>query len=106
MKEDYSSFAQPAAALQDNLSVPIRQDILLETLDTAVLFAAPFAEQVSGEFLTVLADTMGGLHLPSPPSSRIRYSVTSHVPHLAADERTASTLAYPDFNPFPLSSGS
>jgi hypothetical protein len=39
---------------------------------------------------------MGGLHLSSPPSSRIRYSVTSQVPRLVADERTASILAYPD----------
>jgi hypothetical protein len=51
---------------------------------------------VSGEFLTVQADAMGGLHLPFPPSSRIRYSVTSQVPQLVADERTASILAYPD----------
>jgi protein-glutamine gamma-glutamyltransferase len=79
-----------------NLSVPIRQDILLETLDTAVLFAAPFAERVSGEFLTVQADAMGGLYLPSPPSSRIRYSAISHVPRIAQNERTASTLVYPD----------
>jgi hypothetical protein len=88
---------RPAGSrLPDSQSLPIRQDILLETLDTAVLFAAPFAELVSGEFLTVQADSMSGLHLPFPPSSRIRYSVTSQVPHLAADERTASILAYPD----------
>lgn len=79
-----------------SLSAPVHQDILLETLDTSVLFAAPFAEHVSGEFLTVQADAMGGLYLPSPPSSRIRYSVTSQVPQLAQDERTALTLAYPD----------
>jgi len=79
-----------------NLSIPIRQDILLEMLDTAVLFAVPFAELVSGEFLTVQADVMSGLHLPLPPSSRIRYSVTSQVPQLIADERTATELAYPD----------
>ena len=66
-------------------SIPIRQDILLEPLDTAVLFAAPFAERVSGEFLTVLTDTIGGLYLPSLPSSRIRYSVTSHVTRLAQE---------------------
>jgi protein-glutamine gamma-glutamyltransferase len=77
-------------------SLPIRQDILLETLDTAVLFAAPFAELVSGEFLTVQTDAMSGLHLPFPPSSRIRYSVTSQTPQLFADERIAPTLAYPD----------
>jgi protein-glutamine gamma-glutamyltransferase len=74
----------------------IRQDILLETLDTPVLFAAPFAELVSGDFLTLQSDAMGGLHLPLPPSSRIRYSVTSQVPELDADERTASILTYPD----------
>jgi protein-glutamine gamma-glutamyltransferase len=34
--------------------------------------------------------------LPFPPSSRIRYSVTSYVPRLVQDERTASTLVYPD----------
>ena len=77
-------------------SIPIRQDILLETLDTAVLFAAPFAELVSGEFHILEADAMSGLHLPHPPASRFRYSVTSHPPQLVADERTASILVYPD----------
>ena len=86
----------PGSRPPGSLSVPIRQDILLETLDTAVLFAAPFAERVSGEFLTVQTDAMGGLYLPSPPSSRIRYSVTSQVPRLDQDEQTASTLVYPD----------
>jgi hypothetical protein len=86
----------PGSHLIDSPSETIRQDILLETLDTSVLFAAPFAELVSGEFLTLQADAMSGIHLPFPPSSRIRYSVTSQVPQLGANERTASTLAYPD----------
>ena len=94
---DGTFLARPAnSRLPDSQSIPIRQDILLETLDTAVLFAAPFAEFVSGEFLTLQADAMGGLHLSFPPSSRIRYTVTSQVPMLAADERTASNLTYPD----------
>ena len=80
----------------DSLSRTIRQDILLETLDTAVLFAAPFAEFVNGEFPTVQADAMSGLHLPVPPSSRIRYSVISQISQLTPDERTAPVLAYPD----------
>jgi protein-glutamine gamma-glutamyltransferase len=74
----------------------VRQDILLEVLDTTVLFAAPVVELVSGEFLTLQADAMDGLHLPVPSSSRIRYSVTSHLPQFAENERTASLLAYPD----------
>lgn len=90
-------FARPPGSRPlGSLSLPIRQDILLETLDTAVLFAAPFAELVSGEFLSVQADAMSGLHLPSPPSSRLRYSVTSQVPQLLAEERTATALDYPD----------
>lgn len=94
---DGTFLTRPAGSrLPDSQSTPIRQDILLETLDTAVLFAAPFAELVSGEFLTVQADAMSGLHLPFPPSSRIRYSVTSQAPRLVADERIASILAYPD----------
>jgi len=80
----------------DRPSKAIRQDILLETLDTSVLFAAPFAEVVSGEFLTLQADSMSGLHLPFPPASRIRYSVVSHVPQLVWNERTAASLDYPD----------
>ena len=80
----------------DSPSETIRQDILLETLDTSVLFAAPFAELVSGEFLTVQVDAMSGLHLPFPPSSRIRYSVISHVPQFVVNDRSASSLAYPD----------
>jgi len=94
---DGTFLARPAGSRPPgSLSMPIRQDILLEALDTAVLFAAPFAEFVSGEFLAVQVDVMSGLHLPAPPSFRIRYSVTSQVPQLIADERTASAIDYPD----------
>jgi hypothetical protein len=94
---DGTFLARPADGRPSgSLSGTIRQDILLEALDTAVLFAVPFAELVNGEFLTVQADTMSGLHVPFSPSSRIRYSITSQVPQLVADERTASVLAYPD----------
>jgi transglutaminase-like putative cysteine protease len=94
---DGTFLARPAGSHpSDSLSRTIRQDILLETLDTSVLFAAPFADLVNGEFLTVQADAMSGLHLPFPPSSRIRYSVISQIPQLVADERTASVLTYPD----------
>jgi len=94
---DGTFLVRPAGSYPlDRPSQAIRQDILLETLDTSVLFAAPFAEVVSGEFLTLQADAMSGLHLPFPPSSRIRYSVVSHVPQLVANERTAASLDYPD----------
>ena len=77
-----------------SLSKPLRQDILLEALDTSVLFAAPFAEYVSGEFPTVQADSMTGLHLPFPVSSRIRYSVISREHQILTDEQVAYDLDY------------
>lgn len=86
----------PSSRPPGSQSLTIRQDILLETLDTAVLFAAPFAELVSGEFLAVQADGMSGLHLSAPPVSRLRYSVTSQAPQLLEEERTATALDYPE----------
>ena len=75
---------------------PLRQDILLESLETSVLFAAPVAESVSGEFPAVHVDMTGGLHLPFPSSSRIRYSVTSQVRQMMQDEQSAPILDYPE----------
>ncbi|HEY6085261.1 MAG TPA: DUF3488 and transglutaminase-like domain-containing protein [Nitrospira sp.] len=73
----------------------IQQDILLEALDTSVLFAIPFAEYVSGDFGTVQADSMSALYLPFPTASRMRYSVTSRLNEITASEKTAAALDYP-----------
>lgn len=59
------------------LGETIRHNILLEPLDTAVLFAAPFIEKVSGKFPSVQSDLAGSVYLPFPSSSRIAYSVLS-----------------------------
>ena len=82
-----------ARGRQPALSEPLRQDILLEPLDTSVLFAAPFAESVSGEFMSVQLDGMTGLHLPYASPSRIRYSVVSRGHRLSESDRT-SVLEY------------
>ena len=76
------------------LSEPLRQDILLEALDTSVLFAAPFAESLSGDFAGVQLDSMTGLHLPYPSTSRIRYSVVSRERRTLPDEQTSAVLEY------------
>ena len=75
-------------------SEPLRQDILLEALDTSVLFAAPFPESVSGELPGVQVDSMTGLHLPYPSTSRIRYSVVSREHRILPDEQTSAVLEY------------
>lgn len=55
----------------------IRQKILLEPLDTPVLFGAPFIESVSGKFPAVQSDLISAVYLPFPSSSRIEYTVLS-----------------------------
>ncbi|MDF0675852.1 MAG: DUF3488 and transglutaminase-like domain-containing protein [Nitrospira sp.] len=83
----------PASA---RLGETIRQTILLEPLDTTVLFAAPHIERVSGKFPNVQSDLTGSAYLPFPSSSRIEYSVLSRSnPVLPADLSSESSL-YPE----------
>jgi len=76
---------------------PLRQDILLEPLDTAVLFGAPLLTSVKGNFLSVQSDLTGSFHLPYPLHTRIQYTAYSSSPGLNTTEKTASALLYPDF---------
>jgi hypothetical protein len=75
---------------------PLRQDILLEPLDTTVLFGAPFPHSISGELPAIHIDPAGALYLPHPSSTRVQYSVSSEAHQVAADERTARSLSYPE----------
>ncbi|MBS0169240.1 MAG: DUF3488 domain-containing protein [Nitrospira sp.] len=76
---------------------PLRQDILLEPLDTAVLFGAPLLTGVKGNFLSVQSDLTGSLHLPFPLHSRTQYTAYSVSPSLHATEKDATALRYPEF---------
>ena len=75
---------------------PLRQEILLEPLDTTVLFGAPFPTSVKGHFLSVQSDLMGSLSLPIPLHTRSQYTVYSSPTALNAVEKRASALLYPD----------
>lgn len=75
----------------------LRQNILLEALDTTVLFSVPFADSISGEFLTVQGDVTGALYLPSPPTTRLEYIVVSHDNQLTEEDKSGTTFTYPDF---------
>lgn len=55
----------------------IEQRIMLEPLDTSIIFAdAPWVS-ISGRFSRLWTDPSGALHLDSPPYSRIEYTVWS-----------------------------
>jgi transglutaminase-like putative cysteine protease len=78
------------------LGEAIRQNILLEPLDTSVLFAAPHIERVSGKLPSIQSDLAGSVYFPFPSSSRIEYSVISRSnPVLPTDLNSESSL-YPE----------
>ncbi|OGP32600.1 MAG: hypothetical protein A2X93_08075 [Deltaproteobacteria bacterium GWC2_56_8] len=55
----------------------IEQSILLEPLDTDVLFAAGNPVSIEGPFQNIWFDRSGTIRLPSPPYSRIQYKARS-----------------------------
>lgn len=75
----------------------LRQDILLEPLDTAVLFGAPLAFAVRGDFHSVQSDLMGSLHLALPAHARIQYTIYSSPVTLNPAERADAALLYPEY---------
>ena len=78
-------------------SPELKQNILLEALDISVLFGAPHATAVAGNFMTVQSDPMDVLYLPFPSSGRIQYSVRSRAPLLHPTDASATTFHYPEF---------
>ncbi|MBI3810603.1 MAG: DUF3488 domain-containing protein [Nitrospirae bacterium] len=72
----------------------ITQEVILEPLDTAVLFSAPFAIQINGRFNALRVNAMDALSLPSAPATRTDYIVTSMLPLLTRPDAEARTLSY------------
>jgi len=76
------------------LGSTLRQNILLEPLDTPVLFAAPFAETISGKFPAIQVDVSGGLYLPFASITRIEYSVVSRSNPVMPADRQSEPVPY------------
>ncbi|HBR18508.1 MAG: hypothetical protein A3G39_03285 [Deltaproteobacteria bacterium RIFCSPLOWO2_12_FULL_43_16] len=55
----------------------IKQVILLEPIETNVLFATSFGTGIAGNFRNITADNMGSFYLPAPLYSRIEYTAYS-----------------------------
>jgi transglutaminase-like putative cysteine protease len=73
-----------------------RQDILVEALDTSVLFGIPFVESVKGAFPIVQVDGMGDVSLPYVPASRTQYTVYSVPTRLSGNDRARGAMNYPE----------
>ncbi|MBI5047955.1 MAG: DUF3488 domain-containing protein [Deltaproteobacteria bacterium] len=66
--------------IQNSNSEIIIQTILLEPIETNVIFAASTGIGVSGNFQNIAADKMGSFYLPAPFYSRIEYTAYSLLP--------------------------
>jgi hypothetical protein len=75
---------------------PIVQTILLEGLDTTVLFGLSFPRSIDGDFLTVQTDGMGGLFVPFPPTGRTQYTVWSTPVSIREADQAATSFSYPE----------
>ncbi|MBX3236113.1 MAG: DUF3488 domain-containing protein [Nitrospira sp.] len=75
----------------------LRQDILLEPLDTPVIFGAPLPVTVIGDFLSVQSDPMSALYLPFPSNSRLQYSVYSMPRSIIPADQKATAFLYSEF---------
>src|SRR6185295_19743600 len=73
----------------------LRQEILIEALDTPVLFGVPFVQSIEGNFFMIQEDGMGGLFLPNLPATRLHYTAYSSTAPLPPHERTATASTYP-----------
>ena len=60
-------------------SPALKQEIYLEPIGAEALFAAPKAIGVSGDFPSLLVDSLGAIALSAPPLSRIRYLAFSQL---------------------------
>ncbi len=82
---------------RSQLGEAMQQKILLEPLDTPVLFAAPFIESVTGVFPSLFFDATGAVYLPFPSSSRIEYTVVSRATMLVPADLGSEPGPYPEW---------
>ena len=82
LQRDNSGIWRIKASKSQRVKVPeiLTQTILLEAIETNVLFTAWEGVGVSGNFRNVVTDTMDAFYLPATPYSRIEYTAYSLLP--------------------------
>jgi transglutaminase-like putative cysteine protease len=87
--------ATTARAMQMDGTTAIRQEILLEALDTNVLFGMPYMHRVKSALPVFQTDEMGGFYLSFPPSRRFQYTVFSIPEVLQKEDRRRASIDVP-----------
>jgi transglutaminase-like putative cysteine protease len=82
-------FRLPPRRRVQAVALPVRQEVILEPLETAVLFAAAEPVAVGGALGSLRIDSQSTLLLANMPAGRIRYQVDSVPPRLSEADRKA-----------------
>lgn len=83
---------RPASRLEKAL----RQEILLEPLDTAVVFAASQPTAIEGSRLFQMnVNAMDAIYLNSLPASKLQYTAYSEIPAVVREDRRLERWDYP-----------
>lgn len=87
-------------------SDPFQKTILLEPIDTTVLFTVGSPTAVRGNFPSLLRDQPGSLYLPAVPRQRIEYEITAVHALPSERDQSAARIDYPsDVREYYLSGG-
>lgn len=89
----FRTMASPMS--RQSQSLAIRQEILIEPLDTTALFGASYIQEVKTNLPMMHADDMGGVYLPYPASGRLQYTVISVPSILRITDRDVTNPDYP-----------
>ncbi len=71
------------------------QKIMLEPLDTSVLFALSQPIMLKGRFTTLKSNTAHSLHLPYTPSARLSYTAYSQIPTFQSNDARLKSIDLP-----------
>jgi transglutaminase-like putative cysteine protease len=85
----------PFPTSRQSQSLAIRQEILIEPLDTTALFGASYIHEIKTSLPIMHADDMGGVYLPYPASGRFQYTAISIPSILKISDRDVVSPDYP-----------
>jgi protein-glutamine gamma-glutamyltransferase len=94
-RADDGVFTVSLNAQAGNHGPMVVQDVLIEALDTSVLFGVPFVKEFRANVQSMQGDGQGGFSVPYPSPTRFRYTATSIPNRLTEADEKAVTLQYP-----------
>lgn len=85
------------AIREDSSEGGLYQEIILEPLDTTVIFGASHMIRLSGKLPSIKEDMMGSVYIPYASFSRLQYSAYSKIDLISGEDRDLESASYPVF---------